>query len=589
MQLTASQPQYAFTPVMDASPSMPAMAPVQRFAGGGIAIPQGHDYRYSYDPADQSYALVGQNASSDNYGSGIGGLLNRLMNDLVRKGVIGQQNQPRYSYNPEGQTYTPMAAGGSVDAAQQTQAQGRGDDTMLVHMTPREVQGLQALAMAHGGSLTINPKTGLYEAGFLSSMLPTLIGAGLAAATGGTSLALSPLMTAGIVGAGYGLATGSLKKGLMAGLGAYGGANLASGLIGPESAGAEVYSTEAARQEAMRQAAAMQTTQDAALEASRAEAMRQAAAMEALAQKGVELGPQTWNLEAIQQAGVQPTISPDAWDMSKIQQAGASGKETFATKPVYERAWESAKAIPDQSIKTTLGQLGGTTGLSSIAAPIVSELAKPPGAGPKPKSYIREYDYAWNPNTQAYEPSPAPGDSSERRYFTPEFTAKPIYQVAGGGLLDLAQGGTYDDEAGKDDPYRFAAGGLKKPKTRSLTGDDFYKFAADRRDASMKAAVEQNFAAGGLGAAKQSLAPRFLSGGGDGMSDSIKANIDGKQEARLADGEFVVPADVVSHLGNGSSKAGAKKLYAMMDKIRKARTGKAKQAPAVKAERFMPA
>ena len=57
----------------------------------------------------------------------------------------------------------------------------------------------------------------------------------------------------------------------------------------------------------------------------------------------------------------------------------------------------------------------------------------------------------------------------------------------------------------------------------------------------------------------------------------------------MADGEFVVPADVVSHLGNGSSKAGAKKLYAMMDKIRKARTGKAKQAPAVKAERFMPA
>jgi hypothetical protein len=83
--------------------------------------------------------------------------------------------------------------------------------------------------------------------------------------------------------------------------------------------------------------------------------------------------------------------------------------------------------------------------------------------------------------------------------------------------------------------------------------------------------------------------PRFLSGGGDGMSDSIKANIDGNQEARLADGEFVVPADVVSHLGNGSTDAGAKQLYSMMDKVRKARTGKKKQAPAVKANRYMPA
>jgi hypothetical protein len=82
---------------------------------------------------------------------------------------------------------------------------------------------------------------------------------------------------------------------------------------------------------------------------------------------------------------------------------------------------------------------------------------------------------------------------------------------------------------------------------------------------------------------------RMLKGPGDGMSDSIPASIAGKQPARLADGEFVVPADVVSHLGNGSTDAGAKKLYNMMDKIRKARTGKKKQAPAVKAHKFMPA
>jgi hypothetical protein len=82
---------------------------------------------------------------------------------------------------------------------------------------------------------------------------------------------------------------------------------------------------------------------------------------------------------------------------------------------------------------------------------------------------------------------------------------------------------------------------------------------------------------------------RMLKGPGDGMSDSIPGVIGGRQPARLADGEFVVPADVVSHLGNGSTDAGAKKLYAMMDKIRKARTGKKKQAPAVKSAKYMPA
>lgn len=82
---------------------------------------------------------------------------------------------------------------------------------------------------------------------------------------------------------------------------------------------------------------------------------------------------------------------------------------------------------------------------------------------------------------------------------------------------------------------------------------------------------------------------RFLSGGGDGMSDSIKASIDGRQEARLADGEFVIPADVVSHLGNGSSKAGAKQLYAMMERIRKARTGNPKQGKQINPRKLMPA
>ena len=97
------------------------------------------------------------------------------------------------------------------------------------------------------------------------------------------------------------------------------------------------------------------------------------------------------------------------------------------------------------------------------------------------------------------------------------------------------------------------------------------------------------FAGGGMPGEYQA-GGKLLDGPGDGMSDDIPAVIRGKgvQRAALADGEFVIPADVVSHLGNGSTKAGAKKLYDMMARVRKARTGKTSQAPAVKTNRLLP-
>ena len=82
---------------------------------------------------------------------------------------------------------------------------------------------------------------------------------------------------------------------------------------------------------------------------------------------------------------------------------------------------------------------------------------------------------------------------------------------------------------------------------------------------------------------------RMLRGPGDGMSDSIPGVIAGKRPARLADGEFVVPADVVSGLGNGSTDAGARQLYAMMDKVRKARTGTKKQGRQINPRKYTPA
>ena len=109
-----------------------------------------------------------------------------------------------------------------------------------------------------------------------------------------------------------------------------------------------------------------------------------------------------------------------------------------------------------------------------------------------------------------------------------------------------------------------------------------------RLDSMVKEAqkpVPQLAAQGGL----MNLAKgRYLAGPTDGMADKIPSSIDGKQPAKLSHGEFVIPADVVSHLGNGNSDAGANQLYKMMDRVRKARTGSTKQGKKINPDRFTP-
>mgnify|MGYP003634805146 CR=1 FL=1 len=96
----------------------------------------------------------------------------------------------------------------------------------------------------------------------------------------------------------------------------------------------------------------------------------------------------------------------------------------------------------------------------------------------------------------------------------------------------------------------------------------------------------QQMAAGGITQLKKG---QYLNGATDGMADKIPARIEGDQEARLSDGEFVIPADVVSHLGNGNSDAGAKVLKEMMSRVRKVRTGNEKQGKEIDPKKFLPA
>lgn len=110
--------------------------------------------------------------------------------------------------------------------------------------------------------------------------------------------------------------------------------------------------------------------------------------------------------------------------------------------------------------------------------------------------------------------------------------------------------------------------------------DDGPQYQEAAQGGIMGASTLGGYAAGGN--------PRLLKGPGDGMSDDIPATINNRQPARLADGEFVIPADVVSHLGNGSTDAGAKKLHNMMDTVRKARTGNSKQGKQINPDKFLP-
>jgi hypothetical protein len=139
----------------------------------------------------------------------------------------------------------------------------------------------------------------------------------------------------------------------------------------------------------------------------------------------------------------------------------------------------------------------------------------------------------------------------KRFRFNPE-TYRSAQGYADGGIAALASGG-YDRMVGEEPMYQaMARGGISDLGSYS------------------------DYARGG----------RMLKGPGDGMSDSIPGVIGGKRPARLADGEFVVPADVVSHLGNGSTDAGAKQLYSMMDKVRTARTGSKKQGREINPRKY---
>ena len=193
--------------------------------------------------------------------------------------------------------------------------------------------------------------------------------------------------------------------------------------------------------------------------------------------------------------------------------------------------------------------------------------------------------------------TPAPTSSSSSkmpqrlRYESGAATTTPAPDVPAPGNLgqDFNQQQSYFPNAGYQN--------ISDEEAKRLRGYAYggpIQELSDRDEAqTLMANNGQMFAKGGLShLGDYSDGGRMLRGPGDGVSDSIPATIGGKRPARLADGEFVVPARIVSELGNGSSEAGARKLYAMMDRVQKARKksiGKGNVAKNSRADRLLPA
>jgi len=507
--------------------------------------------------------------------------------------------------------------------AKHVQRKGRGQDKMLVHMTPEEVHGLQRLALAHGGSLTINPETGLPEAGFLMKILPIVAAAAATYFTAGAAAPALEAALAGTAGAGMGGAlagagAGALvggtsaaiqgqdvgKSALMGGLGGAiaGGMGAYDSVYSGVNAGAQLpgtsvdpnglpinptASTDAIKQATLDPNAGLSGTIPGMPTPTPPPTQ---AGLEAAAQSGQARIDALNKLAEAQGAGVTssaygstPGVNAEqslyqAQGATKLSPEGNIYPDLKATPPPPGSApsYYSTMSTPGKMFTQTLPGIGASFGDKPDALP---------GEAPYTSSATLSPDF------KGYEPErPNP-------YYRPQYTR----YAADGGLMALAPGGMAEEKKKKQ------RASLTADRTMAAMGADQAGLAMlnnARYGANMTGAspLQAGITSLGdlpnaIGAARGGLADlggysdggRLLKGPGDGMSDNIPAQIGRKQPARLADGEFVVPADVVSHLGNGSTDAGAKRLYAMMDRARQARTGKKKQAPAVNAQRMMPA
>ena len=421
-------------------------------------------------------------------------------------------------------------------SAQGLASLGRNGDSMLVHMSPEEFQGLQGLAMAQGGSLTINPDTGLPEAFKIKNLLK----AALPIAAGFMFPQFGTQFMGGILG--KGIAAGALTG---AGIAAFSGENpllgaLTGGLGGYGGAG--------------------------------------------LAGSAANVGKGTIanvadDVVAVPSMPAQGAGASGAMGFSETGQTALSGLAPGQGGLSLQTA--APNAIKDVISTTTPLQTAGENFGTLMKNPL--DVMKDYGYGESALLAGGPLLAGVEPSDLGYGPAPLYNDPDKGKYRGPQGQLNlsdrfdtGLRLAAEGGYIDgYATGGTIQSGGIRD---LYGTPDNQPTISPGLSGFGLGRLNNLAGEQAMTQAQTLGYARGG-----------YLDGQGDGMSDSIPATIEGKQPARLADGEFVVPADVVSHIGNGSSKAGSKRLYAMLDKVRHARTGNKKQGKQINPAKYMPA
>lgn len=626
--------------------------------------------------------------------------------------------------------------------AQSLAGQGRYGDSMLVHMNPQEVAGLQALAMRQGGSLTVNPETGLPEAFSLKSILPMVAGAALTPVMGpaGAALAVGGLGT---------LMTGNLQQGLMMGLGAMGGANMAgsfANLAAPAvSAASAAPSAAIAAPAAIGGAAGAPGVLASAAPATTLAGATQfapAASVGGIGFNAPAFAPTTTVgsslLPTAASEGVKAAVTPSLQVSAPFATTEpisniipTSTPSSLARPPVsgisklfqpderttYENIGAGMKKA-FSSGENLMGFLGDNKmNLAMSAAPLL--ISPEQEEVQRQRAMIRPYTYEVDNLSGA--PIDPYGVEAER--LRGRFVAGTPYYAAQGGLMSLAEGGStstattttaapattetatqptqyltpaqenvfrniFAAQQMADMPTAMSGQGLadmarfmslapsvsrppltytpspvldtsekrftpastvntvieKKEEVKPERSRSFRPFGVFRRigigggggDSSKSVSnkfsydpttgtykqlaeggsVSNDFNAGGIASLRENdfilpadvishmgngssdagmeiaitqFKARPIKGKGDGMSDSIPTSIEGKQKALVAHEEALIPREMVAFLGGGSVQKGAEKLEKFMDRVRKARTGKKKQAPEIDVSRYMPA
>ena len=511
-----------------------------------------------------------------------------------------------------------MQEGGMVEAAQDIADKGRNGDSMLVHMAPEEVQGIAAL-----GGVSINPETGLPEMfkfkDFMKVAIPIAITAmaGPAAGAAGSSKALGGTM--------FGKAlSSSVGKSLATGLAQY----ASQRLMGTDSdtaldAGIAAGATYGAATAAQKAFGPSQAQQDVMNAKRQAETARQQAYLDALApdQFITKTTPNYSEAGPVVPQQTVPRFSTENVPLIKEQfptlaedlRTGMTAAELDAQRGIAQADLDALQAPTDKFNIPGLGEIDKGDVYSGIGAGTIGAFSAVPEEVIEEEERKRKEIEMARPYSDPVTYPGAGYGSREYSYFGPNYG---MYAKEGGHIKRMQEGGDVGEVSEVDEgrydyrsfvPADMQGQGITSVGTgmdtgEQITGDPNLVQRGMAEDAATKKRKEAVTAARpklpvgyirvtspvtGITSLPQTQGQ--VEGRGDGMSDEVYGDIENEQKVALSKDEFIVPADVVSSLGNGSSDAGADELYKMMERVRMAKTGKKTQPPEIEAEDYLPA